>query len=580
MKEKSRNFRKDMSRAIGFLRENTLRYFLGAMGFTLLVALFSVIRSIAAKYMVNAAIAHDAALFYQTLAITAVCFLFFLVFTPIFSWWYNSSAKYTGKYIKMNAYEHMLTLPYQYFLKNHTGSIVSKLVNDSDTFVHLFGSRLRRFFAPILMSVISGIGLIIIDRKLGAMLIVLNTLAVVVNTLFSNPIRRLSDSIQQNLSSMTEKVFDLFSGFLVIRIFNIQTQMSREYAEINSRLSSDSRKRINWEGGLDSLNYVFRILSTFGTVVVGSLLLAQKLTDPGTLIALISLQGMFSNSLLDAARNMPMLHYSLAGACRIFSFLDEPQEKKRDLSISLSSVESLELKNVAFSYSDDKEILQNISLKAKKGETIALVGSSGSGKSTILKILAGLIEPSKGNVLFNGVSVEDIPRETLWDQISYVSQQSVLFDGTIEENIRSGNLDSSKEEIEQAARNAAAHDFIADQSRGYNSQVGERGIKLSGGQMQRIAIARALVKKSSIFLFDEATSSLDSRSEQIVQDNFETSFNNGICLIIAHRLSTIQHADRIYVIHHGKITGEGTHNELLKTNELYRVLNRTEINGE
>ncbi|WP_425449102.1 ABC transporter ATP-binding protein [Dethiothermospora halolimnae] len=301
-------------------------------------------------------------------------------------------------------------------------------------------------------------------------------------------------------------------------------------------------------------------------------MMSKGMTNIGILVALMNLNnnvGILSN----LGDELSKLQSCMAGVRGVSNLLDEEVEfHKYEKSINKGDRDSIiELKDIIFGY-DDKKVLDSVSISAKKGESIALVGKSGCGKSTIAKLLLGFYESNNGDIFIEGKSVSNYSLEELRNKISYVSQSPYLFDGTIKDNIRYGRLDSTEEEIINSAKMANAHEFIMEQKEGYDTSIGEVGSNLSGGQKQRIAIARAINKGSSILLLDEATSALDSEAEEKVQQAIEKIMNEKTVLIIAHRLSTIKKVDKIYVIDKGKVLESGNHEELMLHQGIYSEL--------
>ncbi len=278
---------------------------------------------------------------------------------------------------------------------------------------------------------------------------------------------------------------------------------------------------------------------------------------------------------LNAVTNL-VLQYkkATASAQRVFEILDEKgEDQDRDLPPVTISSGSITFKHVTFSYLTSKTILRNLSFHINDGETIALVGPSGSGKTSLVNLISRLFAPDSGTICLDGKDIASIPLETLRNHIGYVTQETILFPGSIRENIRYGNIDCSESDIVTASKAAHAHGFIMKLQKKYSTKIGERGAKLSGGQKQRIALARVLIKKPSILVLDEATSSLDTVSEQHVQDALKKILHRQTTILIAHRLSTVLLADRIFVLDSGRIVESGTHAELLKKkNSLYSQL--------
>jgi subfamily B ATP-binding cassette protein MsbA len=290
--------------------------------------------------------------------------------------------------------------------------------------------------------------------------------------------------------------------------------------------------------------------------------------------------------LLDPLRKMSavnnMIQTSIASAERVFEFIDmTPEIDEREGAPALVPMErSIRFDNVTFGYSSEVPVLQNFSLDVRKGETVALVGPSGSGKSTIIKLIPRFYDIQGGAILIDGQNISEVSAHSLREQISLVTQNTILFAETIRENIAAGQSHYTQEEIERAARTAHAVEFIEKLPKGYDTRMDEGGSTLSGGQRQRLAIARAFIKDPSILILDEATSSLDSESERLIQDALDHFLDGRTAFIIAHRLSTIQRADRILLIQDGRIVEEGSHSELLAKNGAYARLYRTQFDTQ
>jgi subfamily B ATP-binding cassette protein MsbA len=287
-------------------------------------------------------------------------------------------------------------------------------------------------------------------------------------------------------------------------------------------------------------------------------------------------------NILTPAKNLSKSFYSIkkgnAAAERVFEIIEynnDRVDQKRDVEL-IKFENKITFENIEFNYGDSK-ILDKISFTINKGESVALVGSSGSGKTTIANILNGFFNPKSGNLLIDNNNISQITKESLYKNISIVTQESILFNDSILNNIKIGNLDSKKEDVINAAKEANAHEFIEQQLDGYNTMIGDYGNKLSGGQKQRLTIARAMLKSPSILILDEATSSLDSKSEKKIQDAINKLMQGKTSLIIAHKFSTIKKCDKIILIDKGKIIAQGTHEELINSNSSYKNMNELQI---
>ena len=319
---------------------------------------------------------------------------------------------------------------------------------------------------------------------------------------------------------------------------------------------------------------VIGILLWFG----GKMVLINASISGTTFIVFMGL----AYNILTPAKNLSKSFYSIkkgnAAAERVFEIIEYSKEiNDQGRSIDMNEFkDKIRFNDLEFSYGESK-IIDKLSFTINKGESIALVGSSGSGKTTIANLLNGFFNANSGNIIIDGINITDIKRESLYKNISIVTQESILFNDTIFNNIKIGNLNSNREDIINAAKEANAHDFIKDQVNGYDTVIGDYGNKLSGGQKQRLTIARAMLKSPSILILDEATSSLDSESERKIQDAINKLMYGKTSLIIAHKFSTIKKCDKIILIDKGRIVAQGTHDELINSNSLYKNMNELQI---
>ena len=571
----------EFTRVMSFMRPRIGRYASGMLFMTALGTGLSVVEAFALKYILNATVDRQMSSFVLGILVMLVGSLIVIALIPVFRWWYNSCAVLTAAEIRRLVFNHITRLPVSYFEGSHSGQVISRMTNDANLMVDIYNYKLRRFVAPTINAIVSGIAMLLLDWRIASVLILFNFMAVYVNTLYARPIRRVSDRIQQAMGTMTERLVDLLAGFSIIKLYHLEYKMIDSYEQVNWRATDLSINRRHVEGMLDSTNYLLSVVSNLGMVVVGSLLVTHKITDFGNLLALINLQASLNRALLQAGSYLPQVQESLAGASRVFQLLDAPVEPERyDLMPVQVCHANIEMKDVTFSYEQRARVLDGLSLSVKQGQVAALVGPSGGGKSTVVKILMGFYCLQEGSIVVGGKSLGDYTLKQLRDMIAYVPQDAYLFDGTIEENIRYGRVDAPEEQVKTAAKAAYAHDFIMEQPSGYRTLVGERGARLSGGQRQRIAIARALLKNAPILLLDEATSSLDSESEQLVQQALDVLMRDRTTIVIAHRLSTVQHADMIYVIDDGRVVEQGKHCELMEQGGLYQRLYETQFKTE
>ncbi|MFN5169008.1 MAG: ABC transporter ATP-binding protein [Cyclobacteriaceae bacterium] len=388
-------------------------------------------------------------------------------------------------------------------------------------------------------------------------------------------LRKQADDSQQTMGRMVNILDETFSGMRVVKAFNARGYILGKMEEENDRY-----RKLNYSIGKKNelsspLSEVLGIIIVAGILYFGGRLVLNgtEQLEATTFIVFLALFAQIIQPAKNFSNGITSLQKGIASAKRVFDVIDlEPVIENKPNAIRVASFnQEIELKHVSFAY-DKEAVLKNISLRIEKGKTVALVGPSGGGKSTLADLVPRFYDPTEGDVLLDGVSLRDYDIESLRQQMGIVTQESILFNDSIFNNIAFGMPHVSEADVMQAAKIANAHEFIMQTEKGYQTIIGERGSKLSGGQRQRLSIARAVLKNPPILILDEATSALDSESEKLVQDALVNLMRNRTSLVIAHRLSTILHADEIVVIQNGEIIERGTHDDLIRMNGLYRRL--------
>jgi subfamily B ATP-binding cassette protein MsbA len=381
---------------------------------------------------------------------------------------------------------------------------------------------------------------------------------------------------QASLGVITNFIDETLSGIRLIKAFTARNAMIRKFvAEVRryANISVSVSKRVDLAGPISE---VLGIIVVSGILYIGGVSVLENSSDI-TASQFITFIIVFARILQPAkavANSYSLIQRGLASGDRIFEIIDvETDIKDKPGAVEAPDIsKSLELNNVSFAYENNTQVLTKIDLKIPKGKMVALVGPSGGGKSTIADLVPRFYDPESGSVMLDGVDIRDYTLESLRKQMGIVTQDSILFNDTIFNNIAFGIDNPEKEQVIQAAKIANAHDFIMQTNDCYQTNIGEHGAKLSGGQRQRLSIARAIMKNPPILVLDEATSALDSESEKLVQDALTKLMSNRTSLVIAHRLSTIQHADEIIVIDGGEVKQRGTHDDLLKKEGIYKKL--------
>jgi ATP-binding cassette subfamily B protein len=354
---------------------------------------------------------------------------------------------------------------------------------------------------------------------------------------------------------------------------NLEIYLDREMTAI--RRSNDYAERIRW------FQFGAAALLKIGTLVYALTLWEQQKIGVADFVMAVSLSLMIINEGRNIARRfLEFFEYvgnvanGVHAIVQPHELIDQPQSKPHDVAGG-----AIEFRNVTFAHGDRENLFEGLSVSIPAGQHVGLVGTSGSGKSTFVSLILRTVDPQRGSIRVDGVDLRDFTQESLHEQLSLIPQEPSLFHRSLRENIRYGRLAASDREVEAAARQAHAHDFIAQMAQGYDALVGERGVKLSGGQRQRIAIARVILKGAPVLILDEATSSLDSITEQAIQETLQEVMRKKTVIVVAHRLSTIAHLDRILVFEHGRIVEQGSHAELLEKKGTYSRLWQAQANG-
>jgi subfamily B ATP-binding cassette protein MsbA len=379
---------------------------------------------------------------------------------------------------------------------------------------------------------------------------------------------------QERMADMVSMLDESLSGMKIVKGYNATKFIVNKFKGINKHFSELVISMAKRQQLASPMSEFLGITAVAIILVFGGSLEAQGLINGAGFIAFIAAFSQITRPLRSFIDQFANINQGVAAGERIFTIIDaESEVKDKEDAVEFEGLkESIELRNVHFSYDGEREVINNVSIKIKKGQTIALVGPSGGGKSTLSELIPRFYDVNAGEILFDGRSIKDYTQESLRSKMSIVSQETVLFNDSIEGNILMGRPTATHEEVVEACKVANAHGFISEATDGYDTNIGDRGTKLSGGQRQRLSIARAVLKNPEILILDEATSALDTESEKLVQDALTNLLKGRTSIVIAHRLSTIYNADRIYVIDQGRVAEEGTHHELLEKGGIYAHL--------
>jgi ABC-type multidrug transport system fused ATPase/permease subunit len=483
--------------------------------------------------------------------------------------------------MRKDVYSKLLTMPMSFFTEKRVGELSNRISSDLSQIQDAISFTLAEFLRGVFTLVIGLFFIFWISPKLALVMLSVVPLLAIVAVVFGKNIRRMSRKTQDQLADSGTIVQETFQGISIVKAFTSEFYEISRYVKSLKAVVSTAISNARYRGAF----VAFMIFSLFGTLAFVVWFGGRMIQEPGSgftigsLIMFVIFSMFVGGTFAGFADMFSQLQKTLGATQSVREILrsdGEPVDIKQVVIEPHHILKgNVRFEHVAFSYPSRKDIqvLKDLSLTARNGEQIAIVGPSGAGKSTIASLLLHFYEPDNGTLYFDERPAREFPLSQLRRQMAFVPQDVILFGGSIKENIAYGKPDASDEEIIAAAKNANAHEFIKRFPEQYETIVGERGIKLSGGQRQRIAIARAILKDPAILILDEATSSLDSESELLVQDALDNLMKGRTSFVIAHRLSTIRNADKIVLIDKGIVSEAGTHSELMSHNGLYRKLN-------
>jgi ATP-binding cassette, subfamily B, bacterial MsbA len=478
--------------------------------------------------------------------------------------------------MRADVFNKVLKLPIGYFSEERKGDILSRMTNDLQEVEVSIISFLESAFRDPFTILIYFITLIVISPQLTLFLVVLLPVAGFIIGRVSKSLKRHSNAGQEKLSAILSIIDETVGGMRIVKAFNAEHNQQQKFVKENDELFH-IKNRINRRRDLASPMSEFLGIIVLCIVLYfgGKLALSSPpVIKANDLLGYIAIFTQIINPLKSFSTTSYNIQKGKASAERIQKIIDAPEvitEKPNALPVAAFN-HSIEFKNVSFNYQNDTATLKNINLKVEKGKTVAIVGASGAGKSTIVDLIPRFHDVTSGEILIDGINIKDYKIIDLRNLMGIVTQEPVLFNDSIFNNIALGTDHATKEQVIAAAKVANAHNFIINKDQGYDSNVGDRGVKLSGGEKQRLTIARAVLKNPPILILDEATSSLDTESERLVQDAIYNLMENRTSIVVAHRLSTIQHADEINVLSNGEVVERGKHHELMAVNGVYKRL--------
>ncbi|PLR86907.1 ABC transporter ATP-binding protein [Bacillus sp. V33-4] len=515
----------------------------------------------------------------RLIMVMSVMIVVFVIIRPPVEYYRQYFAQWTGSKILYDIRDHLFThiqkLSFKYYANTRAGEVISRVINDVEQTKSFVITGLMNLWLDIATILIAAAIMFTMDVPLTIVSLILFPLYAFSVRYFFGNLRKLTRDRSQALAEVQSYLHERVQGMSVIKSFALEEYEQKQFDKNNYNFLRKALDHTNWNA--KAFAVVNTITDIAPLIVIGysGYQVVQGDLSVGTMIAFIAYIDRLYNPLRRLVNSSTTLTQSIASMDRVFELMDE----KYDIDDAPNAKEcnhvhgDLKFENVSFAYEEDEEtVLKNISLDVKKGETIALVGMSGGGKSSLVSLIPRFYDVTDGRILLDGNDIRDFKVKTLRDKIGVVFQDNILFSESVKTNILLGNPEASDEAVYRAAQAANADEFIHNLPQGYDTKVGERGVKLSGGQKQRVAIARVFLKNPPILILDEATSALDLESEHLIQEALEKLAKDRTTFIVAHRLSTITHADRIVLIEHGEIVEIGKHDELMaKQGNYYRL---------
>lgn len=484
--------------------------------------------------------------------------------------------------VKRKLYDKLLSMDTSYFDRNTSGTILMRFSNDAETASSGLVSNLKQFLSKMFSSISLVFVLFYNSWQLAI-------IAISILCFFIYPMsvvrKRMKVIIAKTVGNMTYVMTiynETFAGNKTIRSFTLENEFKKRFAAITDMTFSLAMKMVKNTNWLSPLMHVIMSVGIALVIGYGSYLIVSGTITSGNFVSFIAALMLLYTPLKSVGNNYVSMQQSFLAIDRIFDILSLKEAITDDAEpIDLVDVKSgITFDNVSFGYTKEREVLHNINLEIPVGKTIALVGNSGGGKTTVSALIPRLYEVSKGAIKIDGIDIRKYSQNSLRKKIAMVFQDNFLFSGTIKDNILLGNTEATDEQIWRALDNACLSDFVKQLPQGLETEIGERGILLSGGQKQRLAIARTFVKNAPIVILDEATSALDNKSEQVVQEALENLMKDRTVIVIAHRLSTVQNANKIIVVNDGRIVEEGTHHDLLEHQGAYAALYAVQFSSQ
>jgi subfamily B ATP-binding cassette protein MsbA len=569
-------------RLMGFAKKYRIQFIVGTLS-AILLSVVSLAKPILLEKIVNTYFENkdkEGILFFSLLMVAFLLVEVFLQF--IFIYKVNWLGQHIIKDIRIHLQKHMLQFKMAYFDKSSVGKLVTRLVSDTETIAQFFGSGLFMIISDLLKMLVVALLMLWMNWKMALIAFIVLPILIYATKLFQIAIKSAFQEVRAQVANLNGFVQERVTGMKIVQLFNRERAEYKNFVEINEKHKKAHIKTV-WYYSI-----FFPVAEILSSIAIGLLvwyggldIVNKGTTDAGQIIAFIMMSQMLFRPLRQIADKFNTLQMGMVAGDRVFEILDTNSQITKAGNITADNFKGdIAFKNVFFSYLPGEEVLKGISFNVKAGETVAIVGATGAGKSTIINLVNRFYEINTGEICIDGINIENYTISSLRKQVAVVLQDVFLFSDSIYNNIVLGNESITLDEVKKAAKEIGIHQFIMSLPNDYMYNVKERGIMLSSGQRQLIAFLRAYVSKPSVLILDEATSSIDSYSEKLIQEATDRITKHQTSIIIAHRLTTVKKADKIIVMDKGKIVEQGTHTQLLAKDGYYKNLYDMQFVGD
>ncbi len=535
----------NIRRLIEYTGEKKAKYLFCLFIAIIIECLGSIASSYANKYIFNAIEYKDYELFKLGIIIS-ISFIILDLVRYLMRYWAITETRYIVFKIKNKLFRKLTILNIDYFENNHSGSVLKKLNQDANGLKDLYFSNGYWVLRNLFNGVVSTILMLRFSWQLGLFSILFSIISVRISIKVNDVVFNKSKTIYGQITRLSEYLADILSGFLIIKIFDNNNYIRNKYTDENNKVYESTNDLTKFSAVKSSTMFLLTMLGSASVIFLGIILTMNDKLDYGTLMAVIALQNSVNGLFGSFSRELSTFTQRLTSAVKVFDFLEiEEVEVSKNEEVKPDFSNGIEFKDLSFGYKNRDKVLENFNISIKSGEKLMLCGSSGCGKSTILKLLLKFYEEYDGDIKVFGEDLKDYPLEQIRDLITYIPQNNFLFDATVKENIKFGNESATDEELKKACDDAYATEFIELMANGFDTMVEAGGSNVSGGQRQRLAIARAFIRNSPILLMDEPTSSLDSESEMKINMAMKKLMENKIVIMVTHKKTGVENFDRI-----------------------------------